>query len=217
MRLIDFHRRHDGETMLLVGNGPNLRETPPEYFDYPSIGMNTIFFYDGWKPDYYIAVDAGMYEEYFHLVMKAYPDIPKFCPSDLTVWKGDDLLYFKPNRTTVTVPGLPASSQRALVDGLGFANSMTAAMNMAIHMGAKTLLLIGVEQKPGYGNLTPHFWGDDPQMPPGQTDEHWNNGYIGIRRGNPGVRVLNISVNTYVPEDVLPRDDWRNWTVKETA
>jgi hypothetical protein len=48
-------------------------------------------------------------------------------------------------------------------------------------------------------------------MPESQTDEHWNLGYKAVRASNQNVKILNISQDTYVPEDVLPRDDWRNW------
>lgn len=204
-----FHNRHKGETALLVGNGSNLYKTPPEWFNYPSFGLNTIFFYRGWYPTYYVAVDACVEERYGQMVNEAYPDIPKFIPSELGTWTGENIHYFKPVRNMVSIPGQPITDPDALTRGVGFTNSMTAAMQIAIHMGFETLLMIGIEQKPG--DLVTHFWGRDPQMPDSQTDEHWNRGYLEIRASQPSVKVLNISVNTFVPESVLPRDDWQNW------
>jgi hypothetical protein len=208
MNLEDFHNRHKGQTALLVGNGPNLLKTPPEWFDYPSFGLNTIFYYSGgWKPTYYVAVDASMFEQYGEMVKRAFPDVPKFVPEGLSVW-GDGFVHFKPHRQGVHVPGVPITNRDAPTKGIGFTNSMSCAMQIAIYMGFKTLLLIGVEQDK---NLVSHFWGEDPQMPRSQTDEHWNIGYMDVQRANPSIKVLNISAGSFVPENVLPRGDWKNW------
>ena len=212
MKIEDFYNKHKGETALMVGNGANLFKTPPEWFNYPSFGLNTIFYYKGdWRPTYYVAVDACMYEGYGEMVKAIYPDIPKFIPSDLGDWTGENFYYFKHQKGQTIIPGRPVTRPEALRDGIGFTNSMTAAMQIALYMGFTTLLMIGVEQKPGYGNLVQHFWGRDPQMPEAQTDEFWNIGYMEVQSSNPSVKVFNISVDTYVPETILPRDDWRNW------
>lgn len=212
MQLSDFHNRHKGQTALMVGNGMNLHKTPPEWFPYPSFGLNTIFKYGGvWKPTYYVAVDAAMERQYGADVSARYPDVPKFIPKD-TTWTGDNYIYFTPYRRGICVPGVPITNRDAPQRGIGFTNSMTCAMQIAVYMGFTTLLMIGVEQKAG--DLVTHFWGPDPQMPKAQTDEHWNIGYMDVQRSNPKLKVLNLSVDTYVPEDVLPRDDWRKWTDK---
>jgi hypothetical protein len=211
VELRQFHNRHKGETALLVGNGPNLQKTPPEWFDYPSFGLNTIFYYEGWKPIYYVAVDACIQEDYGELVNAAFHDIPKFVPADLSTWTGDNFYHFEHRKGITVMGGKPVTAPDALEVGIGFTNSMTAAMQIALHMGFTTLLMIGVEQKPGYGELVHHFWGADSQTPPSQTDEHWNIGYVDVRNSAPHTRILNISEGTYVPESVLPRDDWRNW------
>jgi hypothetical protein len=205
-----FHNKHAGETALMVGNGYNLHKTPPHLFNYPSFGLNTIFYYENWRPTYYVAVDACIYERYEALVKAAYYDIPKFIPEEFTsTWNGNEFYYFKPFRQGVGVPGVSIKDVNAPRRGIGFTNSMTAAMQIAVYMGFTKLLMIGVEQKPG--DLVTHFWGRDPQMGEGQTDEHWNIGYYEIRQGNPGLTVLNISQDTFVPETVLPRDDWRKY------
>lgn len=193
----------------MVGNGNNLHLTPPEWFDYPSFGMNTIYKYAGWEPTYYVAVDAAIQSVHGEAVKAAYPDVPKFVPADLHVWDNDDLILFTPCRTQYFLSGHPVTNKDALTHGIPFTNSMTAAMQIAVHMGFTTLLMIGVEQEPD--NLVRHFWGDDPQMPKSQTDEHWNIGYVQLQRSYPNVRVLNLSPNTFVPETVIPRDDWQKW------
>jgi len=73
-----FRNKHSG-TCLLIGNAPNLLLTPPELFDYPSFGMNTIH-KSSYTPSYYVTVDSRVRRE-FGEVMDIYKDIPKFLPS----------------------------------------------------------------------------------------------------------------------------------------
>ena len=47
-----YHMKHKGETGLIISIGPNLKLTPPEWFDYPSIGINTFYRYENYKPTY---------------------------------------------------------------------------------------------------------------------------------------------------------------------
>jgi hypothetical protein len=89
---------------------------------------------------------------------------------------------------------------------------MNAAMILAWHMGFTTILIIGMEQKPGIGELKKHFWGTFEPQPDNQFDTHWNIGYKNIVRAiDNTVKVLNISEGTFVPEDIIPRDDWRKY------
>ena len=51
MDIDEFYNLHKGETCLIVGVGKNLELTPPEWFDYPSFGVNTIYKRPGaWRP-----------------------------------------------------------------------------------------------------------------------------------------------------------------------
>lgn len=216
---VQFYQLHKGETALLVGNGPNLHKTPPEWFDYPSFGLNTIHKYKGWRPTYYCACDYSLFESYGAEVVEAFPDIPKFIPSpNLDCWTGPNFYRFYHRPGNIIVGGKLANQPHAFTVGLGYQNVMHVAMQVAWYMGFTTLLMIGVEQKPRYGALMEHFWGTDENTPASQTDEHWNVGYREIVSCMTKVRVLNISEDTYVPADVLPRGDWREWrNVYESA
>lgn len=202
-----FYDIHKGETCLLVGNGPNLHKTPPEWFNYPSFGMNTIFYYEGWKPTYYVAVDEGVYELFGETVNQKYVGIPKFVSSPtLDVWQGEDVYHFKKQTGDIKMP-----DRKKVFDALTFHNVLNASMILAWHMGFTTMLIIGMEQKPGIGELKKHFWGTFEPQPETQFDTHWNIGYQNIIRAMQDVKVLNISEGTYVPESVVPRGDWREW------
>jgi len=214
MRLMDlssFYNIHKGKTALLVGNGPNLYKTPPEWFDYISFGMNTIYKYPGWRPTYYVGCDFSLFENHGAEVNAAFPDILKFVPTPtLDAMKGENYVRFN-RRPGLFVGGHLANERDALYFGLCYTNVMTCAMQLAWHMGFTTLLLIGVEQKPAPGMLADHFWGKDPNFTPSQDDYHWNKEYAQLVHAMTGVKVLNISEGTYVPESVLPRDDWQKW------
>jgi hypothetical protein len=58
-----------------------------------------------------------------------------------------------------------------------------------------------------------HFWGLDTGARKNNLMSQWLEEYSGLchMMEGDGVRILNISEDTYVPEWSLPRDDWRNW------
>lgn len=213
LTLADFYQAHAGETCLIVGCGPNLELTPPEWFDYPSFGVNTIYKRAGaWKPTYFVGVDERLRLEDGSAIAEKYADIPKFVPaSDWNSLEGMNFFRFQHRPgSELYVGGRQASDRNALTkNGITYRRIMDAVFQIAWHMGFTTMLMIGVQHKPGTERL--HFWGDDPKAIQGQGNDYWFDGYKYFSHGMKGVRVLNISRDTYVPDDVLPRGDWRNW------
>lgn len=202
-----FRNIHAGGTALLVGNGENLHRTPPAWFDYPAFGMNTICFYENWMPNYYTAVDNRLYREFGKIITEKYKDIPKFIPTpNLDEWKGENFhrFYHRPG-------DLAKGWNPDLSTGYTFQNIMHVAMQLAYWMGFTTLLMIGVHYKPDAYKM--HFWGEDVAMPDVLPFTDWMNGYRVLVQGlkQRGVTVLNVSEDTYVSEDILPRDDWRKY------
>ena len=214
MELKDFYQYHRGETCLIVGVGPNLGLTPPEWFDYPSFGVNTIFRYEGWKPTYYVGVDERLQRENGAEIVTKYRDIPKFVPRpDRDTWQGDNFYRFYHRPGEVILGGKLANQKDALTGfGIGYVRIMGAVLQIAWHMGFTTMLMIGVQHKPN--DYRSHFWGADHKAPEGG-QEHWLLEYQTITRAMTGVQVLNISADTYVPAEVLPRDDWQKWRTLE--
>lgn len=217
MELKDFYQLHKGQTCLLVGLAPNLNLTPPEKFNYPSFGLNTIYKYQDiygvdWKPTYFAGVDERLEREDGEAISKIYKDIPKFIPTpDRDTWQGENFYRFYHRAGDMFVGGRTANKEDALTkDGIGYVNVMTAAMQIAWHMGFTTMLIIGMQHKPN--ELYKHFWGEDSKKTDGQTAEHWLLGYAGLVRAMTGVKVLNISEDTYVPEEVIPRGNWQEWS-----
>jgi hypothetical protein len=207
-----FHNLHAGETCLLVGNGPNLHLTPPERFSLPSFGMNTIHFYEGWKPTYYVTVDSVVLREFGKAILDKFRDIPKFVPRpNLDQWTTGENFYHFYHRPGPLWNGGPLWSPDALAQGITYSNVMHVVMQIAFYMGFKIMLIIGMSHQPAKGSA--HFWGDDILTGCYPNFDNWYRGYRTLREGmaEHGVKILNISEDTYVPEDVLPRGNWKDW------
>lgn len=203
----DYKDIHKGETALLVGNGENLHLTPPELFEYRSFGMNTIHKYEGWMPNYYTAVDNRLMREFGKDVESKFRYIPKFIPTGLKEWQGDNFVIFNHLAHSLKDGWKPET----LKDGITYHSSMHVAMQLAYWMGFKTLLIIGVSHNPENGQ--PHFWGDDEGMPKNPPLKDFLMGYDVLVKGmqERKVEVINISVNTHVPNEIIPRGNWKDW------
>ncbi len=211
MQLSDFHNLHKGETCLIVGVGPNLELTPPEWFDYPSFGVNTIYKRAGeWRPTYFVGVDEELLKRDGAALVEAYADdVPKFFPRpDFDSLQGDNIYRFA-HRTgsNLFIGGQSPRDKNALTQtGINYRRIMDAVFQIAWHMGFATMLMIGIE----HGDRKDHFWGRAEYEP--QKDFAFEElGYQECIRAMNGVRVLNISADTHVPESILLRSDWNAW------
>lgn len=218
MTIEKFHNLHAGQTALIVGVGPNLQQTPPQWFNYPSFSCNSIYRMDDWRPTYYVGVDERLRVENGAEIVNKYRDIPKFFPTpDWDDLQGENIYRFLHRDIgSLYVGGQSPFQREALTKhGITYYRVMGAVMQIAMYMGFDTLLMIGVQHKEGAP--TQHFWGNDAGAVADQPITTWLTEYSQWANGTP-VRVLNISEDTYVPEYVIPRDDWRNWAnAKVTA
>jgi len=218
MQLADFYNLHKGETCLIVGVGPNLELTPPEIFPFPSFGVNTIYKRGGeWKPTYFVGVDERLRIEDGCEIVNRYADIPKFFPRpDWDELHGENIYRFLKRPGDLYVGGQLANQRDALTKtGIGYRRIMDAVMQIAWHMGFTTMLMIGVQHKPSSPSEPnvdrQHFWGLDRKAVPNQPPDFWFDGYKYFAHSMGTTRVINISEDTYVPADVLPRGNWRDW------
>lgn len=219
----DFYDLHKGKTCLIVGVGPNLHLTPPTLFNYPSFSVNTIYktlekgFFDGWKPTYFVGVDERLRLEDGAALVDVYRDVPKFFPApDWDDLSGENIYRFQ-HRTFggFSIGSMNARHKDSLTKhGITYRRVMDAVFQIAWYMGFTTMLMIGVQHKPydEQDSDRAHFWGVDEKAVPNQPNTWWFEGYKYFAHNMPGVKVLNISEDTYVPEDILPRDDYRNWS-----
>jgi len=98
-----------------------------------------------------------------------------------------------------------------LKDGITYHASMHVAMQLAYWMGAKTILMIGVHHDPKDGR--PHFWGIDEGQPAKVPLQDFLMGYEVLTKGmrERRIAVINISIGTHVPSEILPRGNWKDW------
>lgn len=208
--LSEFHNCHAGETCVIVGIGPNLELTPPELFDFPTFGINTLYKRGGeWKPTYFVGVDIELLKRDGAALVEAYKDVPKFFPRpDFDELQGDNIYRFV-HRTGIELVtgGKLANRADALTHtGITYRRIMDAVFQIAYHMGFTTMLMIGLD----HGDRKDHFWGRAEYEP--QNDFMWEEiGYAECLRMMNSVKVLNISEKTHVPESIIPRGNWRDW------
>ena len=91
---------------------------------------------------------------------------------------------------------------------------MHVAIKLAHFMGAKTMLIIGMQHEPHKQDA--HFYGANKSVSWDQNTDRWFYGYEVLTSGlaELNIQVLNISPDTYVPEELIPVDDHKNWINK---
>ena len=216
----DYHNKHQGETCLIVGVGPNLDLTPPEWFDYPSFSVNSIFMHDRWAPDYFVGVDKRLWDENTANIQTRYweTDTAIFLPTpDYDYIEGPNLVRFKHFTSSGYGVGgwLPTHKEALTTRGITYQRVMGAVFQIAYYMGFTRMLIIGMSHKPD--DARSHFYGTDHGTTVDQPIEHWFNEYKHWAGWSNSVEVLNISADTYVPEDIIPRGDWREWANRKAA
>lgn len=219
-----FKDIHKGKTILIVGNGLNLGLTPPEKFNYPSIGVNEIHLYEEifskeWAPTYYTAVDKKNMSEYGEKISEQFSDIPKFVLSPrMEKWKGENFYHYR-GGTGLLWPKdkkkrLWAEKEDLILKPWVYGNITHVAIKLAYFMGAKTILIIGLEHEPHKSNV--HFWGVNEKTSINQPTKGWQDGYkiLADELKKRKVKLLNISQGTFVPDSIIPVDDWKKYTKK---
>ena len=221
-----FRDVHKGETMLIVGNGVNLKLTPPDLFDFPSIGVNDIHLYNkifksDWTQDYYTCVDKKNMREYGKQIARKYSSIPKFVPSPrMEDWEGKNFYHFRNGSGGLLWPKdknkrLWAEKDDMILSAWHYANITHVAIKLAYFMGAKTILIIGMCHEMRKQNE--HFYGTILKMSRCQNIEGWLKGYelLSFRLAEKGVQLLNIYEDTFVPRSVIKMDSYEKWLPKE--
>lgn len=207
----NFYNLHKGETCLIVAVGPNLALTPPDWFNYPSLSCNTIFKQSDWNPTYYVGVDDRLWDENAEAIMARFPNVPKFIPSpDQDKIEGPNLVRFKHYKSSGYGVGgwMPTQKEALTTRGITYQRIMGAVFQIAYYMGFERMLIIGMQHAPN--TAREHFWGTDTGSIVNQPVDHWFDEYRHWAHFGKA-EVLNISENTFVPDDVIKRDDWRKW------
>ena len=207
--------KHKGQTCIIIGNGPSLRDVPAEFLNqYPTIGSNRVYL--RYIPTYYAAINPLVISQYWDEI-DAIPAV-KFIRASLA--KGG---FF----------GIPLQSLREQVFSyeplkMGVYEGFTVtfvSMQLAFWMGFETVLLVGVDHRYTYsGNAS------SEQIQDGDDPNHFDPNYFkGAKWHAPdlirseaayvmardafrthGRRIINLTDNTAL--DVFKKDNIKYWS-----
>jgi hypothetical protein len=167
-----FADKHAGETCIIVGNGPSLRDVPLSFLGkYPSFGTNRIYLLDGFTSTYYCSVNPLVIEQSADEI-NAYGAKAKFIAESRASLIRDCYPLF-------SIPSRTFSYNPAAYIYEGFTVTYVC-MQLAFHMGFKTALLVGVDHSfklDGVPNQETTWQGDDPNhfSPDYFRGARWNN------------------------------------------
>jgi hypothetical protein len=167
-----FAEKHNGETCLVIGNGPSLRNVPLEFLGkFPSFGTNRIYLLENFTTDFYVSVNPLVVQQ-SAAEINAYGAQAKFITdSEASLIDGAYPL--------MSVGSRIFSYNPAAYIFEGFTVTYVC-MQLAFHMGFKTVLLVGVDHRfkmDGPPNSETVWQGDDPNhfSPEYFKGTRWNN------------------------------------------
>jgi len=210
----DLERIHCGQTGLIIGNGPSLKNVSLEFLQkYPSFGTNRIYLMRGFTPTYYVSVNPLVIEQSIEqikilksikFVARAYADEVDALPL-----------------TSIYKPMFSLNPQKYIYEGY---TVTYVCMQIAHWMDFDTILLVGVDHRYtfiGAPNQETVMDGDDPN--------HFCKDYFrGAKWNNPDLerselaycmakqayknwnkRIINLTENSAL--SIFEKDDIKNW------
>ena len=169
-----FFDKHKGETALIIGNGPSLRNVPLEFLKkYKSFGTNRIYLppMDKFTATYYCSVNPLVIQQ-SAAEINAYGAQAKFIADS----EADSIKDCYPLVST----GLRTFSYNPAAYIFEGFTVTYVCMQLAFHMGFTTALLVGVDHRfkmDGAPNAETTWQGDDPNhfSPEYFKGTRWNN------------------------------------------
>ena len=214
MNWADFYNKHEGETALIIGNGPSLKNVPLDFLlKYQTFGTNRIYLLDRFTPTYYCSVNPLVIGQFADDIAQI--DAPKFLPAGYC---------FDDTCLPLNSSGMILFSQDAsawIYEG----HTVTfVCMQIAYYMGFKNILLVGVDHSfkfDGRPNEQRIMEGADPNHfhPDYFKGKNWNNPDLDrsehaykLARAvyeSKGGRIINLTPGT--KEQVLEHGEINDW------
>ncbi len=193
---------HEGETALIIGNGPSLKEIPDELLNkYVSFGCNRIWEREGFEPDYHVAVDGWVPEEN-ELDYHALTSVTLLPLDFLGKWQAD--YYFTHDYHPMWLMEKDLHPGYLRETGIGWVGVTHAMLQIAFFMGFEKFLCVGLDNT-GTGK---HFY--ERETVDRRVDaDLWTWGFSVLRDCFIPKVILHIS--DYIELDTLPRADWRSF------
>lgn len=167
-----FADKHKNETCLIIGNGASLRNVPLDFLKkYPSFGTNRVYLLKDFTPTYYVAVNPLVIQQSVNEINK-YPVHAKFIAES-----GAGEIKDCYALASCALPTFSYNPAAYIFEGY---TVTYVCLQLAFHMGFKTVLLVGVDHKykmNGEPNAETTWQGDDPNhfSPDYFKGAKWNN------------------------------------------
>jgi hypothetical protein len=213
--LEEFRGRHEGEEVIVVGNGTGLKNIPFAFLESRPIFVMNYFSY--WvrfiKPDYWLALDPLCFKgaEYVEDSIKF---IKAHHANRFVGYEDNNLVLYK---MMDKIPGFQWNKHW----GLRYSTSAIAAAHLGIEMGAKRVLFVGIDCTHGIGGYQdiedfkgvsriPHFYDGRFHFIgyADQWDEHFGI-FAKWAAEEHGAELVNLSVPTKCT--TLERGDYRDY------
>jgi len=165
--------KHKGETCLIIGNGPSLKDVPLEFLHkYPTFGTNRIYLMDGFEPTHYASVNPLVVEQSAENINKI--TSIKFITSNLAHLI-DGALPLVSHHT----PCFSMNPRAYIYEGY---TVTYACLQLAYYMDFDTVLLVGVDHR-----FTFHGSPNEQVVATGPDPNHFHPEYfgVGVKWNNP--------------------------------
>lgn len=207
-----MHLRHKEETVVVIGNGPSLNEIPMELLQkFTTFGSNRIYL--KYIPTYLTVVNPLVLAQFEEEILS----IPctKFLPMDEYKNSAGPIHGLRSNHA----PLFHYHPLQWVYEGY---TVTFVSLQLAFFMGAKRVILIGVDHRYSYEgspNAQDFMAGQDPNHfdPAYFQNAHWNNpdlerseqAYAMAREAyeNDGREIINCTPNTAL--EVFEKGDWQ--------
>ena len=211
-----MRNRHKGKTALVIGNGPSLKDVSLEFLTrYHSFGTNRIYLLDGFEPDYYVAVNDLVIQQFNREIRKL--ESEKFIKAHYTL----HLIKDAHPLFSSEVPAFSRTPEQWIDEGY---TVTYVCLQLAYYMGFDTVLLVGVDHKyefDGMPNEEVRMEGDDPNhfTPKYFAGKRWNNpDLLAAERAyrmarivfdNEGRKIVNLTPGSAL--DVFEKGDIKDY------
>ena len=213
-----LQNRHKGETAIVIGNGPSLKDIPVAFLEkYASFGTNRIYLLDDFLPTYYVAVNPLVIEQSAGYI-KDIECEAKF----ITAFYTQHLLTDAIPLYSSVIPAFSRDPEKFTYEGY---TVTYVCLQLAFFMGFKTVLLVGVDHKYEFKGLP-----NQMMIAEGDDVNHFHPDYFGagVKWHNPdlvqserayrmaktvfdmdGRSIVNLTPGSAL--DVFEKGDWSEW------
>ena len=193
MKWLDFYNNYEGQTCLVIGNGPSLKDIPISFLKkYPSFGTNRIYLLEGFTPTYYCCVNPLVIEQSLEQI-RAIDCKAKFLLEDYV-----SSVPLSLGLTSTPFETFSMNPRAYIYEGYTIT---FVCLQLAYYFGFNTVLLVGVDHSFAYeGNPNQQVMSHGPDM------NHFHPDYFGngIEWNNPD---LEKSEQAYMLAKKVFEDD----------